>query len=138
MQSKKGLNLKFTMQLCVVAMKNHAKFEEELPYHFKVDKFIPKHWTILRICTLMGYFWPKYMFELKKSIVELSLIALKIDAKFKGKLIWRIWQIFIYRLKNSDFILESKMAEINQNENSKQTDRPDTVWKLYFTFKINE
>ena len=86
----------------------------------------------------MGYFWPKYMFELKESIVELSLIALKIDAKFKGKLTWRIWQIFIYRLKNSDFILESKMAEINQNENSKQTDRPDTVWKLYFTFKINE
>ena len=30
-------------------------------------------------------------------------------------------------MKNSDFILESKMAEINKNENSKQTDRPDTV-----------
>ena len=31
------------------------------------------------------------------------------------------------RLKNSDFILESKMAELNQNKNSKQPDRPDAV-----------
>ena len=27
-----------------------------------------------------------------------------------------------HRLKNSDFILESKMAELNQNKNSKQAD----------------
>ena len=33
------------------------------------------------------------------------------------------------RLKNSDFILESKMTELNQNKNSKQQDRPDPVWK---------
>ena len=31
------------------------------------------------------------------------------------------------RLKNSDFILESKMAELNQETNSKQPDRPDVV-----------
>ena len=30
-------------------------------------------------------------------------------------------------LQNSDFILESKLAELNQNENSKQLDRPDAV-----------
>ena len=42
------------------------------------------------------------------------------------------------RLKNSDFILESKMVELNQNKNSKQADRPDTVWKLYFTLEIIE
>ena len=29
--------------------------------------------------------------------------------------------------KNSDFILESKIAELNQNQNSKQSDRPDVV-----------
>ena len=40
--------------------------------------------------------------------------------------------------KNSDFILESKMAELNQNQNSKEPDRPDAVWKLYFTSEINE
>ena len=41
-------------------------------------------------------------------------------------------------LKNNDFILESKMAGIIQNKNSKQTDRPDAVWKFYFTLEINE
>ena len=66
---------------------------------------------------------------------------------------WKIWKktdmyflkwheefgkIFVYRLKNSDFILESKMVELNQNKNSKQPDRTDTVWKLYFTLKINK
>ena len=30
-------------------------------------------------------------------------------------------------LKNSNFILESKMAELNQNQNSEQPDRPDAV-----------
>ena len=36
-------------------------------------------------------------------------------------------QIFVQRLKNSDFILESKMTELNQNQNSEQPDQPDTV-----------
>ena len=40
----------------------------------------------------------------------------------------------VERLKNSDFILESKIVELNQNENSKQ---PDAVWKLYFSLEIN-
>ena len=34
-------------------------------------------------------------------------------------------------------ILESKMAELNQNEHSQQVDRPDVVWKFYFTLEIN-
>ena len=42
------------------------------------------------------------------------------------------------RLKNSDYILESKMAEQNQNKNSKQPDRPDAMWKLYVTLEKNE
>ena len=29
--------LKFAEELCVMAMKNNAKFEEELTYHFKID-----------------------------------------------------------------------------------------------------
>ena len=40
-----------------------------------------------------------------------------------------------HRLKNSNFILESKVAELNQNKNSKQADRPDAVWKIYFTLE---
>ena len=48
----------------------------------------------------------------------------------------------IHRLKaiilSSDFILESKMAQLNQIKNSKQLDRPDAVRKLYFPFEIKE
>ena len=43
-----------------------------------------------------------------------------------------------HRLKNSDFILESKMTELNQNQNSKQLDRPDAVRKVYFILELNE
>ena len=43
-----------------------------------------------------------------------------------------------YTLKNSDFILENKMAELNRNQNLKQLDWPDAVRKRYFTLKINE
>ena len=59
-------------------------------------------------------------------------MALKIDAKFEGKLTCAFKNdmrnlVNFHRLKNSNFILESKMAELNQNKNSKQPDRPDTV-----------
>ena len=63
--------------------------------------------------------------------LHLSLIQ---DLKEKwvvlSKMTSRICQIFVYRLKNSNFILESKMVELNQNQNSKQPDQTDTVWKL--------
>ena len=71
----------------------------------------------------------------KKSTEELCFMALKIDAKFEAKL---TIAFFVYRLKNSDIILASKVMELNQNKNSKQPDRPDPVWKLYFTLEINE
>ena len=59
-------------------------------------------------------------------------MTLKIDAKFEGKLTCAFQNDMrnlanFHRLKNSDFILESKMAELNQNKNSKQPDRPDAV-----------
>ena len=83
-----------------------------------------------------------YNVSAEESAEKLFLMALKIDAKFEGlvlsKMTWRIWNIFVHRLKNSNFILESKKAELNQNKNSKQPDWPDAVWKLYFTFEINE
>ena len=40
-----------------------------------------------------------------------------------------------HKLKNSDFILESKMAELNQNKNSKQLDRPYAVRKVILPWK---
>ena len=66
-----------------------------------------------------------------------------IVAKFEGKLTCAFQNDMrtlanFHRLKNSNFILESKMAELNQNKNSKHLDRPDAVRKLYFTLEINE
>ena len=70
-------------------------------------------------------------------------MALKIDAKCEEKLTCAFQNNMrnlanFHRLKNSDFILESKMAELNKNKNWKQLDRPDAVRKLYFTLEINE
>ena len=36
-QSRKGMTLIFTEELCVMAMKNNAKSKEELTCHFKSD-----------------------------------------------------------------------------------------------------
>ena len=49
-------------------------------------------------------------------------MALKIDGKFEGKLSCAFKNDMrnltnFHRLKNSDFILKSKMAELNQNKN---------------------
>ena len=67
-------------------------------------------------------------------------MALKTDAKFDREPTCAFKNDMMnlanfHRLKNSDFILESKMAELNQNKNSK---RLDAVRKLYFTLVINE
>ena len=48
-QSRKSMSLKSTEELCVMTMKNDAKFEEELTCHFKVDmrnltNFDPSTW----------------------------------------------------------------------------------------------
>ena len=59
-------------------------------------------------------------------------MTLKSDARFEEKLTcglkidMRNLENF-HRLKNSDFILESEMDELNQNQNSKQPDQPDAV-----------
>ena len=60
------------------------------------------------------------------------MIALKINAKCEGELAFTFKNDMrnlanFHRPKNSDFILESKMAELNQNQNSKQADRSDAV-----------
>ena len=37
LQSRKGMTLKFTEELCVMVMKNNVKFKEKLTCHFKTD-----------------------------------------------------------------------------------------------------
>ena len=59
-------------------------------------------------------------------------MAVRTDARFEGKLTCALKNDMknlanFHRLKNSDFMLESKMKELNQNQNSKQPDRPDAV-----------
>ena len=54
-------------------------------------------------------------------------MARKTDAKFEGKLTYAFQNDMrnlanFLRLKNSDFILESKMAELALNKNSEQLD----------------
>ena len=56
-------------------------------WHEEFDVFWSEHSKISKICTLMGFFWTKYIiFELKKSIEVLYLMALNIDATFERKL----------------------------------------------------
>ena len=92
----------------------------------------------------MGSFWPKYiMLELKK-YRGVMFVSTEDWCKIwrKPDLCFQKWQEDVrdlanfYRLKNSDFILESKMAELNQNETSKQLDWPDAVWKTLFYLGI--
>ena len=59
---------KSTEELCVITLKNDAKFEGELICSLKNDVGNLADFDItLEICTLMIFFWSKYtMFELKK------------------------------------------------------------------------
>ena len=52
----------------VITLKNDAKFEQELTCALKHDvRNLANFDTTRKICTLMGFFWPKYiMFDLKK------------------------------------------------------------------------
>ena len=69
-------------------------------------------------------------------------MALKIDAKFEGKLTCAFKNDIrslanFHRLKINDFILESKMAELNQNKNSKlvQIEQINSISsKAFYTF----
>ena len=60
-QSRKCMSLKFTDKLCLVTMKNDAKFEEELTCHLKIDmqnltNFDSNTQKSKKICSLIGSF----------------------------------------------------------------------------------
>ena len=59
-------------------------------------------------------------------------MAPKVDTKFEGDLNCAFKNDMrnlanFHWLKNSDLIFKSKLAELNQNKNLKQPDRPDAV-----------
>ena len=67
--------------------------------------------------------------------------ALTINAKFERKLTCAFKNNMknlanFQRLKNCDVILESKMATLNQNENSKQPNPPNAVWKFCLPWQL--
>ena len=77
-------------------------------WHEEFAKLWPEHLKFSKNCTLMGCFWPKYMFELKK--VQRSYVwwhwILMQNVKEKWLVLSkrRIWQILAHhRLKNSYF-----------------------------------
>ena len=81
----------FTVELCVMTMKNDTKIDEELTCRFKIDmrNFTnfdtstqkPKYFFVL-----ISSLWPKYkLFELKK-YREVMFDGLNIDVKFEEKL----------------------------------------------------
>ena len=59
-------------------------------------------------------------------------MSMRSDAKFEEKVTCAFKNDMrnlanVHRLKNSDFILQSKMMKLNQNNNSKQSNPPDVV-----------
>ena len=147
-KSRKCMSLKFTEELWIMAMKNDAKFEYELTNWLVVSKLTWVVWPILTWALkslwklrFNGILLKKvYNFWAEKNTEELCLTALKIDAKYEGKMTCAFKNeirnlVNFHRLKDSYFILESKMAELDQDKNSKQLDRPDAVRKLILLWK---
>ena len=85
------MSLKSTEELCVMTMKNDAKFEEELTCQLKIDMRnltnVDPSTQISQKLDFNGLLLTKlYNVRAKESIEELRLITLKIDVKFEGKL----------------------------------------------------
>ena len=100
------MTLKFTEELCVMTMKNNAKFEEELTCNLKTDMRNLMNFDSStqkpRTCALkLAPLTKVCNVWVKKSAKELCPMALKIDVKFEGKLTCgfkmtgKIWQICI-------------------------------------------
>ena len=90
-QSRKCMSLKFTGEFCVMTMKNDAKFEEESTCQFKIDMRnltnFDRALKNLKNLYFNGLLLNKvYNAWAKKSIGELCLMALNVDATFEGKL----------------------------------------------------
>ena len=90
-QSRKCMRLNFTEKLCMMTMKNDAKFEEEMTFHFKIATtswwLLPQTLECFKNLLFSGVFLTKvFNVWAKKLIEKLYLMALKIDAQFQGKL----------------------------------------------------
>ena len=88
------MTLKFAEELCaitIMTMKNNAKFEEKLTCNLKTDTrnlmtFDSSTQKPKTFALKLAPFTKVYNAWAKKRTEELCLMALKIDAKFEGKL----------------------------------------------------
>ena len=127
-QSRKCMSLKFTEELCVITMKNDAKFEESLTRRFKIDmgnliNLDPSNWSLKNVhfdallLSKLYIVWAKkvhrsylsWHWRVIQNLVRNQLVA--------SKLTWGIWQILTWALKslkNFDFngLLLSKKVYI--------------------------
>ena len=127
-QSRKNMSLKFTEELCVITMKNDAKFEESLTRRFKIDmgnliNLDPSNWSLKNVhfdallLSKLYIVWAKkvhrsylsWHWRVIQNLVRNQLVA--------SKLTWGIWQILTWALKslkNFDFngLLLSKKVYI--------------------------
>ena len=89
MQSRKCMSLKVTWELRAMAMKNDAKFEEQLTCQFKIDiKNLTNLTRVLENRKNVNFhcFWPKYItFELRRYRGAI-FNGTEYYAKFEGKL----------------------------------------------------
>ena len=111
-QSWNCMSLKFTGEVCVVAMKNDRKFEKEWTCQFKIDKRnLTNFGPSTRKISNNLHFWPKYiMLQLRKyrGVMFDGMFVFQIDKKnwrktslcFLPKMTWGIWQIFTRALKS--------------------------------------
>ena len=117
--------VKFLGKLFVMAMKKDAKLEEELTCSLKIDMRnltnLTRALESLKYLHFNGLFLIK-VYNVCAKEVQRSYIwwhwrlmqNLKENWFVLSKMSWRIWQVFVHMLKNCNFILESKMAELNQ------------------------
>ena len=66
-QSRKCMSLKFTEKLCLMAMKNDTKIEEELTCRIKINmRELTRALESLKHLCFNWLLWPKYIFQLRK------------------------------------------------------------------------
>ena len=95
-QNRNRTSLKFTGELCVMAKKNDAKFEEELTGQFKISM---SNLTNGLLLTKVYNVWAN------ESTEELCLMALRIDAKSE----WKLTCAFKSDMKNlENFLLQAE------------------------------
>ena len=101
---------------CVITLRNDAKFEVELTciwkMMWKIRRILTQHSKVLKICTLMGFFWSKSLIvQLKKyrgdHYIELSyrrsMQALKEKWSVVSIMIWGIWWTSLEHSKILEF-----------------------------------